>query len=75
MPSQSSPDYTVLVHRLDVREARGGPWLVRVYCNDEHVHSAEGGVALSTGMREAHAAIIQHLCAMIEAEEAARNAA
>jgi hypothetical protein len=48
--------FDVIVHRLRVQTRYGG-WLVRVYAGDEHVHSAEGGVTLEAGLREAERAM------------------
>lgn len=52
--------FEVIVHRIqDPNEARGGPWLIRVYAAGEHVHSAGGGVSLSTGLNEARRAMAE----------------
>lgn len=52
--------FEVIVHRIqDRNEARGGPWLVRVYQGDDHVHSAEGGVSLTGGLDEARRAMLK----------------
>jgi hypothetical protein len=51
--------FSVVVHRLqNPNDARGGPWLVRVYQGDDHVHSAEGGVPLEVGVAEAQRAMV-----------------
>lgn len=54
--------FEVIVHRLqDPARASGGPWLVRVYAAGEHVHSAEGGISLDGGLREADRAMRRYL--------------
>lgn len=50
--------FSVIVHRIqNPADARGGPWLIRIYAADEHVHSAEGGVSLDVGLRAAQDAM------------------
>lgn len=49
-------DYTVIVHEYQ-QAPSSGPLLVRVYRGGEHIHSAEGGVSLEVGMKEATRAI------------------
>jgi hypothetical protein len=51
-------EFTVIVHRLDPPKP-GGDWLVRVYADREHVHSAEGGVSLNGGLEEAQRAMVR----------------
>ena len=53
--------FTVIVHRIRrAEDARGGPWLVRVYNGADHVHSAEGGVSLEGGLAEAQRAMLRY---------------
>jgi hypothetical protein len=50
--------FEVIVHRIqNPDDARGGPWLIRLYAAGEHVHSAEGGVSLQVGMNGADRAM------------------
>lgn len=61
LPRQVIPDfagYELIV--VPYREPRaGGDWLVRVYdTTGQHIHSAEGGVSLEVGLREAQRAIL-----------------
>lgn len=56
-PELDGMTFEVIVHRLRPRQS-GGEWLVRVYQSGEHVHSAEGGVPLEVGLREAHDAMV-----------------
>lgn len=52
--------FEVIVHRLQ-KPPTSGNWLVRVYAAGEHIHSAEGGVSLDGGMREADRAMREWL--------------
>jgi hypothetical protein len=51
--------YEVIVAPCPQGLPLGSSWIVRVYEREtgQHVHSAEGGVALSVGLREAERAI------------------
>jgi hypothetical protein len=51
--------FEVIVGRLDP-SGPGGAWIVRVYWCDEHIYSAEGGVSLEVGLREAQEAMVRH---------------
>ena len=59
--------FEVIVHRIkDPPPGFADFWVVRVYAGDEHVHSAEGGVALSVGLREAQDAMAAWVIAKCE---------
>lgn len=56
----SETGYEIHIARL-AQPTNGGAWIVRAYTAvGKHVHSAEGGVSLTTGLREVERAILEH---------------
>lgn len=71
MPMQDGYTIYVAPHRS---HPSGGPWIVRAYrdADDRHIHSAEGGVPLTVGLREAQAAIERDLGELMDGRALAR---